>query len=108
MSSNTFTARTIELASLLHYALGASSHMATRVDGIGAGARFFFLFEASSEECEDLKAELYSEEGAIINNGLHLLRSQSAIRQSMRNASSSGTGTWVRFTPTPTPTPEAQ
>jgi hypothetical protein len=107
MTQDTFTARTIELASLLHYALGASSHLATRVDGIGAGARFFFLFQADPNECESLKQELYSEEGAIINNGLQLLRSQSAIRLSMRNASSSPDGSWVRFTPAPVPaTPE--
>jgi hypothetical protein len=108
MSQNTFQARTIELASLLHYALGASSHLATRVDGTGAGARFSYFFQADPNECESLKAELYSPSGAQIANGLQLLRSQSAIRQTMRSAVSGDTGTWAKLTPTPTPeTPEA-
>jgi hypothetical protein len=107
MSQDTFTARTTELASLLHYALGASSHLATRVEGTGPRALFFYLFAGDPNECESLKAELYSPEGAQIANGLQLLRSQSAIRQTMRSAVSSDTGTWAKLTPTTTlATPE--
>jgi len=100
-TDNTFTAYTTELAALLYYALGPSSHLATKVQGTGPSARFFFLFQtADPQECQDLKDELYSQEGgAQIANGLQLLRSMSAIRNTMRHATSSPDGAWVKFTP---------
>jgi hypothetical protein len=96
LTDSEYTTGSLHLASFLLYVLGKDAHVSTYRLGEGTHADFRFTFTDSADQCSNLKADFFSQEGASVTNGRGLLLSLQEIKRTVRLADNSSDGLWVR------------